>query len=257
MEFIKIERKDNYAIINMDRGKVNALTLDMIQEIRETFKAMEADEEIRGVLLCGKPKYFSAGLDLIELVEYDKAKMNEFFIAFSSMHLELARFTKPFVCAVTGHSPAGGTVIAITADYRVMADDPKFTIGLNEMAVNIQISNNLISAYTHWIGTSKANEYVLDGKLLNPQEALSAGLVNAICPVEEVVAKAESKLKQYLNAEPRIFKNTKAKLRKSWLDNIIDESVEELKQAEDLWWDPEVRMRLQFFVASFTNKKKA
>ena len=256
MEDLKITRKGNYAIVEIDHGKVNTLNLNTVQEIRTAFKDIENDDSLKGALLAGKPKYFSAGLDLVELIQYDREKMREFFVAFGLMHVELARFSKPFVCAVTGHSPAGGTVIAIAADYRVMADDPKFTIGLNEMAVNIQISNNLVNAYTHWIGTSKANEFVLDGKLLNPQEALDAGLVNEICGLEDVVPRAEKKLRQYLNADETIFKTTKGKLRKNWLDRIETNNVEELEEVERLWWDPVIRQRLELFIASFANRKK-
>ncbi len=54
---------------------------------------------------------------------------------FGSMYNELAKFPKILICAITGHSPAGGTVLAIQADYRIMADGPKYTIGLNEVAV--------------------------------------------------------------------------------------------------------------------------
>lgn len=257
MEFLQIEKKKDYVIARLNRGKVNALNLAMVEEIRSAFQSFANDDSVRGVLLSGKPKYFSAGLDLIELMQYDKEKMRQFFIAFGSMHLELARFEKPFVCAVTGHSPAGGTVIAIAADYRVMADEERFTIGLNEMAVNIQITSNLVTAYSHWIGKTKANEFVLEGKLLTPSEALSAGLVNATCPVEKVETKAESQLKKYLTAHPEIFQRTKAMLRQDWLGSIGNRSEEELKIVEDIWWNPEVRMRLQFFVESFLNKSKA
>ncbi len=256
METLKVIRKEKYAIVQLDRGKVNAINRQMVDEIRETFKALQEDDEVKGVVLTGKPHFFSAGLDVIELYQYDEAQMKDFLIAFGSLHIELARFPKPFVCAISGHSPAGGLVIAITSDYRVMAEGEKYTIGLNEVAVNIQISQNLVDAYAFWIGTGRANQYVLEGKLLNVSEALDSGLIQETAPLENVLERAERKMKHYLSADPEIFKNTKAKLRHSWLSNLESNAEEDLKLAISTWWRPDIRMRMKAFVESLVSRKR-
>lgn len=255
MEYLELEQKGDYTIITMNRPKVNAINFQMVEEIRSTFKNMEADESVKGVILTGRSGVFSAGLDLIELYDYDESKIREFFISFGLMYVELARFTKPFICAITGHSPAGGTVIAITADYRVMAEGEKFGIGLNEVAVNVQISENLIEAYSFWLGKSLAYRHILAGDLLNPKEALKVNLIDAEVPLEEVLSTAESRMKHYLQADRNIWLNTKAKLRKEWLDNLNEKNEEELNQALKVWWSPEVRMKMQMFKAMLAAKK--
>jgi Delta3-Delta2-enoyl-CoA isomerase len=256
MKYLNITRKEGYAIIQMNRGKVNALNHDMVEEIRKTFRLMESDDSVRGVILTGIPNFFSAGLDLIELYEYDKSKMESFFISFGSMHIELARFKKPLIAAITGHSPAGGTVLAVTADYRIMAAGEKFSIGLNEVAVNIQISDNLIEAYSFWIGKGNAHRYILEGKLLGVEEALQCGLVNEVCPQEEVLKKAELKMQHYLKADNDILINTKAKLRKSWLENLSSDAAKDLEQAALIWWKPEIRAKMKAYIEYFTNRNK-
>ncbi len=256
MKYLDVTVRDGYSIVQMNRGKVNALNYDMVEEIRSIFRSMEADDTVRGVILTGIPNIFSAGLDLIELYNYDQAKMESFFISFGSMHVELSRFKKPLIAAITGHSPAGGTVIALTADYRIMADGEKFTIGLNEVALNIQISHNLIEAYSFWIGRSNAHRFVMDGKLLHVQEALQVGLVNEVCPPEKVLEQAEKKMRQFLQADSDILTNTKAKLRKSWLDNQNLDGKEELKEANTIWWKPEVRAKMKAYIEYFSNRNK-
>jgi len=257
MEYLQIEKKKEYVIVQMNRPKVNAINEQMVAELRQTFQALEHDDDVKGVILTGLPNYFSAGLDVVELFDYDEARMRDFFIAFGSMHVEMVRFTKPFICAITGHSPAGGCVIAIAADYRIMANDnPKFSIGLNEIAVNIQISRNLIEAYAYWLGRSKANEFVLDGKLLTAQEAFDNELVNQICPIDEILNRAEKKMQQYLLADSTIFKNTKKKLRQDWLSNLVMDE-DELQEAINIWWNPEVRMRMSAFVHYLKNRSKS
>ncbi|MFK8009832.1 MAG: enoyl-CoA hydratase/isomerase family protein [Saprospiraceae bacterium] len=255
MEYLDIERKGEYAIITMNRPKVNAINFQMVNEIRSTFQSMQEDDSINGVILTGRTGVFSAGLDLIELYDYDEAKMKDFFIAFGMMYIELAKFTKPFICAITGHSPAGGTVIAIAADYRVMAEGEKYGIGLNEVAVNVQISTNLIEAYSFWLGKSLAYRYVLAGKLLNTKEALEARLVDEVVPMEDVLPKAERRMKHYLQADRNIWLNTKTKLRSEWLGKLKEQSEDELNEALTVWWSPEVRMKMQMFKAMLAARK--
>lgn len=254
MQTVNIERKHNYAIVQLNRGKVNAINHQMTKEIRQAFTDLEADDSVKGVIITGIPHFFSAGLDVIELFSYDEPKMKEFFNDFGGMYIQLAKFTKPMISAITGHSPAGGCVIAITSDYRIMAEGEKYTIGLNEVAVNIQISSNLIRGYAFWLGEGLANQYLLDGKLLNTKEALDSGLVNEVCTLDEVLPKAEAKMKQYLRADEEIFKNTKYKLRKPWLDGMETDPTVDLEQAIALWWKPEIRAKMKAFVDSLQKK---
>ena len=258
MQFLKITKKESFIIVEMQRAKVNAINLQMVNELRAVFKETEADEGIQGMILMGLPSVFSAGLDLVELYSYDKEKMREFFIAFGSMHVEMVKFPKPLICGITGHSPAGGTVIAITADHRIMAEGEKYGIGLNELAVNVQISTNLINGYAFWLGQSQAYKNVMAGRLLSPKEALAQGLVDEVVPMDEILERAEERMEQYLEANNGILLNTKAKLRKPWIDSFVNEAIglEELAQAEAVWWSPEVRQRMQMFIHFLKNRKK-
>ena len=254
MQTINITRKDNYAILQLQRGKVNALNHQMVKEIRTAIQELELDATIGGVILTGIPHFFSAGLDVIELYGYNESQMREFMRDFGRLHIELVRFTKPLICAINGYSPAGGTVIAIAADYRIMAEGEEYTIGLNEVAVSIQISQNLVEAYAFWIGKNLAHRYIMAGKLLNTQEALSSGLVDELCPMEELLPRAEKKMQRLLFAHPEILCNTKQKLRKNWQDILEDHTEEDLEQALTLWWKPEIRARMKAFIESLGKK---
>jgi 3,2-trans-enoyl-CoA isomerase len=257
MNTLELTKKQDYVIVKMHRGKVNAINYEMVQELRQVFKDFENDPNIKGVILSGQDHYFSAGLDLIELIDYNKAQIDDFFSAFGSLYLELVQFSKPFIAAITGHAPAGGCVLAVTADNRFMADGEHYLIGLNEVAVNIQISQNLTEAYSFWMGEGLASRYILEGKLLTAPEALSAGLVDELLPLDEVLKMAESKLQHYLKADMEIWINTKKKLRKHWLDKLDSDAINSLKEAATLWWKPEIRAKMEAYVASFSNKKKS
>ncbi len=256
MNTLEVTYKKEYAIVQMNRGKVNAINFEMVQDLRDIFGKLEADDAVKGVILTGKPHYFSAGLDLIELYQYDKAQMTDFFVSFGALYLELVQFKKPFISAITGHSPAGGTVLAVTSDNRYMAEGDKYVIGLNEVAVNIQISQNLTEVYAFWMGDGLASRYILDGKLLNGKEAVACGLVDELVPLENVLERAEKRMQKYMQADQEILRNTKAKLRKHLWDKLDLKAENSLKEASELWWKPEIRAKMGAYVESFSNKKK-
>jgi len=256
MNTLKVTYKEHYAIVEMNRGKVNAINFEMVQDLRDIFYKLEENKEVKGVILTGQPHYFSAGLDLIELFEYDQDQIKDFFVSFGALYLELVQFKKPFISAITGHSPAGGTVLAVTSDNRYMAEGDTYVIGLNEVAVNIQISQNLTEIYAFWMGDGLSSRYILEGKLLNGNEAVASGLVDELVPLENVLEHAEKKMKKYMRADQEILVNTKAKLRKHLWDKLDLESENSLKEASELWWKPEIRAKMKAYVESFSSKKK-
>lgn len=255
MNTLETTYKEEYAIVQMNRGKVNAINREMVQELRQVFQDIEKNSEVKGVILTGQPHYFSAGLDLIELIQYNEKQIDEFFQDFGTLFLELVQFSKPFISAITGHAPAGGCVLAVTSDNRYMAEGEPYLIGLNEVAVNIQISQNLTEAYAYWMGSGLANRYILEGKLLTGPEAVSVGLVDALAPLNEVLDYAENKIQLYMKADPEIWCNTKKKLRKHWLNRLDLDAKNSLKEAATLWWKPEIRAKMEAYVKSFSNKK--
>ena len=240
----------------MNRGKVNAINHEMVNELREVFRKLENDPGVKGVILTGQTHYFSAGLDLIELYQYDEKQIQEFFTAFGELYLQLVQFKKPFISAITGHSPAGGCVLAVASDNRYMAEGDSYVIGLNEVAVNIQISQNLTEIYAFWIGEGLAHRYIMEGKLLNGKEALASGLVDELVPLDMVLERAEKQMKHYLKVNQEILIITKKKLRKHLWDKLELNAENSLKEASILWWKPEIRSKMKAYVESFTNKNK-
>tara|TARA_R110002051_G_C8741543_1_gene499146 strand:- start:1726 stop:2499 length:774 start_codon:yes stop_codon:yes gene_type:complete len=256
MNTLELTKRENYTIVQMNRGKVNAINHEMVNELREVFRKLENDPGVKGVILTGQTHYFSAGLDLIELYQYDEKQIQEFFTAFGELYLQLVQFKKPFISAITGHSPAGGCVLAVASDNRYMAEGDSYVIGLNEVAVNIQISQNLTEIYAFWIGEGLAHRYIMEGKLLNGKEALASGLVDELVPLDMVLERAEKQMKHYLKVNQEILIITKKKLRKHLWDKLELNAENSLKEASILWWKPEIRSKMKAYVESFTNKNK-
>ncbi|RZL43984.1 MAG: enoyl-CoA hydratase/isomerase family protein, partial [Pedobacter sp.] len=186
MNTITVTVKDRLAIITLNRGKSNSLNREMVTELKDMLHNIETDANIGGVLITGRENFFSAGLDLIELYNYNEEEAKSFWHLFLAFVAKITAFKKPLVTAINGHSPAGGCVIALAADVRVMAEG-KYIIGLNEVPVGIIIPNSIFSLYEFWLGKANATRSLLEGKLFSPEEALAIGLVDEVVKPESIL----------------------------------------------------------------------
>lgn len=253
MKTLKIENKGKYIIAQLNRGRSNPINMEMVSEMRQVIADVENDESIQGMIITGQQNFFSVGLDILELFHYDEKEMEKFWSAFIDMVGELASFSKPLISSITGHSPAGGCILAICSDYRVMADTPKFKIGLNEVPVGIVVPSGILSLYGFWLGQGKAYQMLIEGSLLNPQDALAANLVDEILPQENVLAAAEAKMKFYLSFNPAVWTITKKSLRTKLIkDSFISQEDKQLTLKQ--WWAPDTRYMLKKMVGRLTKK---
>ena len=149
MQTLQIQEKEGYAILQLDRGRANPINQLMVDELLSALADIESNDTLNGLIITGKPNFFTAGLDIVELYNYDDEAMAKFWDDFMMLIHKLVAFKKPLIASITGHSPAGGCVIAICCDYRVMAKG-KYTIGLNEIPVGITVPNSIFQLYAQW-----------------------------------------------------------------------------------------------------------
>lgn len=253
MNTIKVTIQDRVAIISLDRGKSNAINGEMVDELLKMIINIEKDENIGGIILAGKEGFFSAGLDLIELYDYDEEKMRSFWIKFLDLVKVLTLFKKPLVSAISGHSPAGGCVLAICSDYRVMAEG-KYIIGLNEVPVGIIVPDSIFELYAFWIGKAKAYQNLLEGKLMGTAEALNIGLIDAVAPIESLMTVAQKKMQTYLQFPAVTWQQSKLNLRKELILKVSQDSSATLDIMLAQWWSPSTRSILNTIIQNLQKK---
>jgi enoyl-CoA hydratase/carnithine racemase len=251
-ETLLVSSKDNIVTLQLNKGKANPINRQMISDLHAFFEQAAHDENINGVILTGKEKFFSSGLDLKQLYVMNEEEVKEFWVAFITMTKVIASFPKPLIAAITGHSPAGGCVLAVCADYRVMAEG-NYIIGLNEIPVGIVVPKVIFDLYAFWIGNKTAYQYLLEGKLISPSEAKEIGLVDEVVAADKVLAHAEEKMEDYANFDGDTWSLSKTNLRSGMLagmnmDNLDEILAPMLKQ----WWSPRTRSILKMIVASLT-----
>jgi len=113
MKNLTVTINDRMALIGLDRGKSNAINSEMLHELNNLLKSIENDDSILGIILHGKDSFFSSGLDLIELYDYDEVQIRDFWVLFLEFVNTFVSFKNPSIAAISGHSPAGGCVLSL------------------------------------------------------------------------------------------------------------------------------------------------
>ena len=253
MNTIKVSVKDRIATITLCRGKSNALNAELITELDDMLKNISADDQIGGVILTGNAPFFSAGLDLIELYHYNETEARLFWEQFLGFVANIVAFKKPIVAAISGHSPAGGCVMALACDYRIMAEGP-YIIGLNEVPVGIIVPNSIFQLYSFWIGNAEATRSLLSGKLYQPEEALKVGLVDELVKNESLLTTAERKIKKYIELESNTWSQSKLNIREELIQAASADQSEALEKMLAQWWSPATRHILKTIIENLQRK---
>lgn len=254
MNFIKTHIEDHIFHILLDRGKSNAMHYEMIVELADAIEEAKNNPAVEGLILSGKENFFTSGLDLITLFQYDEIQMRSFWTSFIDLLHRMVAFPKPMVSAITGHSPAGGCVMAICCDYRIMAEGD-FIIGLNEVPVGIIVPESIFYMYSFWIGKGLAYRSLLEGKLFKPAEALEIGLVDEIVAFNRIQNAAMRKIKSLTQFEKNAWTTSKLNFRKELISELQKDQTQTINQVLDQWWRPSTRAILKTIIDNLTQKK--
>ncbi len=253
MNTVSASVKDRLVIITLNRGKSNSLNREMVTELQQMLINIENDDNIGGVIITGRENFFSAGLDLLELYHYNEEEIKSFWNLFLEFSAKITAFKKPLVAAINGHSPAGGCVIALACDARVMAEG-KFIIGLNEVPVGIVVPNSIFHLYSFWLGHGNAYRNLLEGKLFSPEEALAVGLVDEVVKPESIMTAAERKVRKYMAFEANTWQQSKLNLRKDVIAVTSANQSEDLEVMLKQWWSMGTRAILKSLVEGLKAK---
>ena len=244
---INFQKKEDYGILQLANGKLNLLNAAFLRCILAELERIKNDDSIKGIILTGQEACFSLGMDVKSTSKLIGDELTKLGALVSQLNYDLVSFPKPLVAAISGHAPAGGTIILNGADYRIMVDDPKYILGLNEIGVGLPLPFDVAQGIIFWLGMSKAYSYLLEGKVMNPKEALKLGLLNELCTKEDLIPKAEKQLKKYMKTNKDIFSRTKLALRGNWIA-ILEEEMKKLEEEYgEFWQRPEILQSIKDF----------
>jgi enoyl-CoA hydratase/carnithine racemase len=182
--------------LRMSRPPVNALNPELLGALVAAVEAAPRNGA-RGLVLSGGEKVFSAGLDVPYLMTQDRAGLAECWGLFFNAARALARSPVPVAAAIAGHNPAGGCVLALCCDYRVMARGP-FRMGLNETQVGLAVPDAIQYLLRRVVGKHRAERLVVAGAMVESEQALALGMVDALTDAGGVVTLAVNWLEELL-----------------------------------------------------------
>ncbi|MCO4760677.1 MAG: enoyl-CoA hydratase/isomerase family protein [Myxococcales bacterium] len=233
-------RRGRWAELQMTRPPANAINLAMVDALHAHLDELEADADVDGVLLTGRPGMFSAGLDVVELQPKNRREMTQFWERFGSLAIRIFGTPLVMVAAIEGHAPAGGCVFAMSCDHRVMSAG-RFRIGLNEVAVGLAVPNWLGSTFARLVGWRQAERNLQMGRLILPDEAAAIGLVDDVVPPEEVRRVAIAELEARIGVPQAARVKTKQAIRGELAAEMERLRAAQLDELLDTWFSQECR----------------
>ncbi|HEU4395050.1 MAG TPA: enoyl-CoA hydratase/isomerase family protein [Planctomycetota bacterium] len=242
---IGFERRGRVGILRMEHGKASALDLEFCNALGSRFRGLAADPAAAFVL-TGTGGIFSAGVDLLRLRDGGEAYVRAFVAALEPLFAAQVRAPKPIVAAVNGHAIAGGCILALGCDRRLMAEG-KGTMGVAELRVGVPFPPIALEIVRAAAAPAVFRSLVLTGEPRSAADALRDGLVDALCPPDSLLDRAVEEAERLAAIPPVSFAIAKRQAFEGVLRALGDAPVrsDEVRAA---WIDPSVRDAVAAFV---------
>lgn len=238
--------------LRLARPPVNALDDALLAALVAAVQVAPT-QGARGIVLAGNDKVFSGGLDVPYLLTLDRAGLAACWSRFFEAGRALAHSPVPVAAAITGHSPAGGCVLALCCDYRVMARsaDPgkPFRIGLNETQVGLAVPDAIQFLLRRVAGPQRAERLLVAGAMVDSEQALAAGIVDELAEPGEVLARSRHWLQETLALPSGPMLATRAIARADVRRALDGFGADELAWFIDGWYSRDTQAALHTLMA--------
>uniref|UniRef100_A0A3Q4B5B8 Enoyl-CoA delta isomerase 1, mitochondrial n=1 Tax=Mola mola TaxID=94237 RepID=A0A3Q4B5B8_MOLML len=244
------------AVMRLQNPPVNSLNLDFLTEFCITVEKLEMDKSCRGLILTSnQPKVFSAGLDIMEMYEKSPESCGEFWKAVQEMWLKLYGSNMVTIAAINGSSPAGGCLMSITCDYRIMADNPRYSIGLNETQLGIVAPFWFMDTMMNTVGHRTSEIALQLGLLYSPSEALKIGLVDQLVPEDQILTTATQTMTKWLAIPDHARQITKSMMRKPTIDKLMSNREVDIQHFVNFITKDSIQKSLGMYLAMLKKRK--
>lgn len=217
---VTTERLDNVLVVHLDDDKANALSFDMIAVINEALDDAESDDDIRAVVLHGRPGKFSAGFDLGVMLGNDMSAIIDLVADGGDLVHRIYASPVPVVSACTGHALAAGALVLLGCDVRIGADiDAK--IGLNEVAIKMVLPDWALTIAIDRLSKRHLQRALATARITTPRDAIDVGFVDEVVPVDDVLDRAVAVAAELAaTLDPSAYARTVRAVRGAVLDQM-------------------------------------
>ncbi|CAM1333907.1 crotonase/enoyl-CoA hydratase family protein [Tenacibaculum aestuariivivum] len=215
-ELTQYTSEENYAIITLNNGKVNAISHEVIDSLNQLLDKVEQDKKV--VILTGQSGIFSAGYDLKSMTASAESAL-ELVTKGSKLSHRMLSFPYPIIVACTGHAIAKGAFLLLSADYRLGAEGD-FKIGLNEVIIGMTMHNAGIEIAKGRLTPNYLNRSVNNAEMYSPERAITAGFLDKVVPENHLLPTAIKIAEMFTKLNQKAHYKTKLKVRKTLLNSL-------------------------------------
>ncbi|MGD8372894.1 MAG: enoyl-CoA hydratase/isomerase family protein [Syntrophobacterales bacterium] len=244
MNFVFSSRGNGIATLTLKRGKVNALNEPMVEEIIQSFESLETDNEVRSIIITGSGKFFSFGFDVPEFLSYPKEDFIRYVEKFTNLYTYMFQFPKPIVAALNGHTIAGGCMLAIACDYRLMVSG-KAKISLNEITFGSSVFAGSAEMLKYCVGQRNAQSILYSGSMYSAEEALGLGLVDQVSSESGLTEDSMNVAQTLAEKSSLAFKSIKNLLRQQIVEEMTRRDKESFIEMAEIWYSESTLEKLK------------
>jgi enoyl-CoA hydratase len=253
MPTLRLERSGPLAVLRLDKPRGNAIDPPLVEELLSAATELSRDDSVRGILLASAhPKLFCPGLDLVGLVELDRSALAQFMGRFAELLWALYGLRKPMVAALNGAAVAGGCVLALTADERLLRRGAP--IGLNEVKVGVPLPWSVALLLKASVPPTALAQVALLGNNFQDEAAVAVGLAHAVLEAEGFEQACLQRLSEYVERDGPAIGTTKAYLRAGVLKEMKAQETAAIDAFLDGWFAAPTRERMRQTVAALTKR---
>lgn len=224
MEYINVaeQYEPQVAVISLNRPKeLNALNTQLMHELRNALHSLDANEQVRVIIITGNDQAFAAGADIKQMA--DKSAVDMLTIDQFSTWDQIRKTKKPLIAAVSGFCLGGGCELAMTCDMIVASETARF--GQPEIKIGVMPGAGGTQRLAHAIGKVKTMEMVLTGKFISAEEALDLRLINKVVPVEMYFQEALTFAREIAQMSPIAVRLAKEAVNRAF-ETPLDEGLQ-------------------------------
>lgn len=247
-ELLKVQTNDRIATVTLDHPPVNALSPDLLKELKEAFESLAADDGVGAIVLTGSGNHaFCAGADVKQLAGAGPEEAQSIVRMGHEAFNAIEDCPKPVIAAVNNLALGGGNELAMAADIRISSDRARY--GQPEVWIGLLPAWGGSTRLPRIVGAAKAKELIFTGQMINAQEAQRIGLVNKIVPDGEEVRAALDIARMIIHkAAPLAVQESKRAINASLGASRDDSLKNELQAAGRLAATDDLREGITAFV---------
>ena len=153
-------------------------------------------------------------------------------------------YPKPVIAVLNGHAVAGGCILALTADYRIMVTG-KAKISLNEVTFGSSIFASAVEMLRHTVGGRKTEEVLLTGRMYTAEEAESFGLVDAVVEPEDLTTESIRMAHEFASRSNPAYTSLKKLIRVPVAEKFLSRESESIREFKEIWYSEDTWKNLQ------------